>query len=111
MPKKSVDWNEGLLEDLKDPEFAKGFVHACLEEGIPLKVAVGKVVKAQGYSAVARRIHMAVPNVIRAAQPKSNPTLETFEKLMAGVGLKFAADSIGVTGVKRNGSRRLAKAI
>ena len=110
MRKNTVDWNEGLMEDLKDPEFAKGFVEACLEEGVPLQVALGKVVKAQGYSYVARKVHMAVPNVVRAVQPKANPTLATVSKLLQGVGLKFAVNFLKQPNAKKAPARRLVKA-
>lgn len=108
MNKKTVDWNDGLMEDLKDPEFAKGFVEACLEEGVPLQVALGKVVKAQGYFFVARKVHMAVPNVMRAVQPKANPTIATMNKLLHGVGLKFAVGFLKAPNRKLAGSRKLA---
>jgi probable addiction module antidote protein len=109
MRKKTVDWNVGLMEDLKDPEFAKGFVEACLEEGVPLQVALGKVVKAQGYSAVARKINMAVPNVMRAVQPKANPTIATVTKLLNGVGLTFAVGFLKAP-IRKRGPRKLASA-
>lgn len=111
MRKKTVDWNVGLMEDLKDPEFAKGFVEACLEEGVPLQVALGKVVKAQGYSAVARKIKMGVPNVMRAVQPKANPTIATVTKLLNGVGLTFAVGFLKTPARRRAGSRKLASAV
>ena len=95
MRKKSVSWNEGLTKDLKDPDFAKGFVEACLAEGIPLQVALGKVIKAQGSSYVARKAHMAVPNVLRAVQPKANPTVATMQKLLHSIGLDFSVRAWG----------------
>ena len=97
MTKKSVDWNEGLMEDLKDPAFAKGFVEACLDEGVPLQVALGKVVKALGYSVVARKVDMAVPNVMRAVQPTANPTIATVNKILKGIGLKLAVGALTVS--------------
>jgi probable addiction module antidote protein len=108
MRKKTTDWNDGLMEDLKDPEFTKGFVEACLDEGVPLQVALGKVVKAQGYSLVARKVHMAVPNVMRAVQPNANPTLATVSRLLQGVGLKFAVGFLEGPRRKRSGTRKLA---
>jgi DNA-binding phage protein len=90
---KIVLWEEGLLQDLKDPDFAKGYTDACLAEGVSLQVALGKVIKAQGFSDVARKAHMAVPNVIRAVRPSSNPTVETMRILLRSAGLDFSVQS------------------
>jgi probable addiction module antidote protein len=90
MKGSTVSWEEGLMKDLQDPEFAKGYVDACLEEGVPLEVALGDVVRAQGVGKVARRAHLDRPNVIRALRPKSNPTLSTLRRLLGGVGLELA---------------------
>jgi len=40
MTKRSRDWNEGLAEDLQDPEFARQFLTAAVEDGVPLKLAL-----------------------------------------------------------------------
>lgn len=90
MKGRTVDWEEGLMQDLQDPEFAKGYVDACLEEGVPLEVALGHVVRAQGVAKVAKRAHLDRPNVIRALRPKANPTLGTLRRLLSGVGLELA---------------------
>lgn len=42
MTKRSRDWNQGLAEDLQDPEFARQFRTAAVEEGVPLKLALAK---------------------------------------------------------------------
>ncbi len=93
MKSSSVKWEDGLLEKLRDPEFAKGYMEACLEEGVPLEVALGDVVRAQGVAQVARRAHLDRPNVIRALRPKANPTLSTLKRLLSGVGLELAVRS------------------
>ena len=87
MKGSTVKWEDGLMKDLKDPEFAAGFVNACLDEGVSFQVALGNVVKAQGYSFVARKVRMTVSTVIRAVQPKANPTLATIRKILHGIGL------------------------
>lgn len=43
MKQRSKDWNEGLAGDLEDPAFAREFVRAAVEEGIPLEVARAKL--------------------------------------------------------------------
>jgi hypothetical protein len=48
MTKRSRDWNEGLAEDLQDPASARQFLTAAVEEGVPLKLAFAKVIRAMG---------------------------------------------------------------
>lgn len=37
MARRSRDWNEGLAEDLRDKAFAREFLTAAVEDGIPLQ--------------------------------------------------------------------------
>ena len=87
MARRSRDWNEGLAEDLQDAEFAREFLTAAVEDGVPLKVALGKVIRATGVKEFAERVGMASSNVLRAIHPKHNPTQETLEKLLEPFGL------------------------
>ena len=48
MTKRSVDWNEGLAEDLRDPAFAREFILAAVEEGVAVQEALGKMIRAMG---------------------------------------------------------------
>ena len=38
MARRSPDWNEGLAQELRDPEFAREFLLAAMEEGLPVQV-------------------------------------------------------------------------
>ncbi len=89
MPKRSKDWNEGLAEDLKDPEFAQEFLLSALEEGVSLQVALGKVIRGFGVKEYSKKIKMASPNVLRAINPKHNPTQETLNRLLKPFGLQL----------------------
>ena len=42
MARRSRDWNEGLAQDLRDEEFAQGFLLAAMDEGVPIQHALGK---------------------------------------------------------------------
>lgn len=108
MKGSTVNWEDGLMERLKDPEFAKGYVEACLEEGMSLEMALGDVVRAQGVTKVAKRAHLARPNLIRALRPKANPTLGTLRRVLNGVGLELAVRPSKI--IKRTRSRKLVKA-
>ena len=42
MARRSRDWNKGLAKDLRDPEFAREFLLAAIDEGISVQHALGK---------------------------------------------------------------------
>ena len=82
MARRSQDWNVGLAEDLRDPEFAREFLLAAMDEGVVIQVALGKVIRAMGVKEFAAKVDMAAPNVQRAINPRHNPTLETLNRLL-----------------------------
>ena len=94
MAKRSKDWNEGLAEDLRDPRFAREFLTAAVAEGVPLKVALAKVIRATGVKEFAESVEMPSPNVLRAIHPKHNPTQETLERLLKPFGLRIGLAEI-----------------
>ena len=94
MTRRSRDWNEGLAEDLQDPAFAREFLTSAVEDGVPLKIALGKVIRATGVKEFAESIGMPSPNVLRAIHPKHNPTQETLERLLRPFGLRIGLAQI-----------------
>ena len=102
MARRSRDWNEGLADDLQDPEFARQFLTSAVEEGVPLKIALAKVIRATGVKEFSQSVGMPSPNVLRAINPKHNPTQETLERLLKPFGLR-----IGLAQIK---SRRKGRA-
>ena len=103
MTKRSSDWNEGLAEDLRDLDFAREFLTAAVEDGVPLKVALGKVIRAMGVKEFSQSVGMPSPNVLRAIHPKHNPTQETLERLLRPFGLR-----IGLAQIRPRRKRRAA---
>lgn len=95
MARRSIDWNEGLAKDLRDTEFAREFLLAAIEEGIPLQQALGKVIRAYGIKEFSKKVKMPSSNIVRAIHPTSNPTIETLRKLLKpfklDLGLKEAS--------------------
>jgi len=89
MARRSSDWNEGLAEDLQDPEFVQRFLVAAVEDGVPLKMALAKVIRATGVKEFAERVGMASSNVLRTIHPKHNPTQETLERFLKPFGLRI----------------------
>ena len=102
MARRSKDWNEGLAEDLQDPRFVREFLTAAVEEGVPLKTALAKVIRSTCVKEFAETVGMPSPNLLRAIHPKHNPTQETLERLPEPFGLR--------TGLAQIGQRRKGRA-
>lgn len=90
MARRSEDWEIGLAEDLRDAKFAREFLMASVDEGVALQVALGKVVRAMGVKEFAAKVRMASPNVLRAIDPKHNPTQATISRLLSPFGLRVS---------------------
>lgn len=94
MAKRSADWNEGLAEDLKNPEFAREFLLAAVEEGVSVQRALGKVIRAMGVKEYAELTGMAHSNVLRAIRARHNPTQVTLNRMLRPFGLKLSVAPI-----------------
>jgi probable addiction module antidote protein len=90
MTSRSRDWNEGLARDLRDPDFAREFLLAAVEEGVSVQQALGKAIRALGLTEFAKKIGMASPNLLRAINSNHNPTQETLNRLLAPFGLRLS---------------------
>jgi DNA-binding phage protein len=77
MARRCRDWNRGLARDLRNPEFAREFLLAAVDEGLPLQLALGKAIRAFSIKEFAARIRMASPNLLRAIDLQHNPTQAT----------------------------------
>jgi len=73
---------ESVAQDFRDPEFAREFLLGAEEEGVPVQVALGKVIRATGVKEFAAKERMASPAVLRAINARHNPTLDTFNQLL-----------------------------
>jgi DNA-binding phage protein len=94
MTRRSRDWDKDLSQDLRDPEFCREFILASLDEGLSLQVVLGKVIRAYGIAEFAKKVKMASPNLIRAINPKHNPTQETMNRLLRPFGLRLTVTTI-----------------
>lgn len=97
MPRRSEDWNAGLSADLQDPEFARAFLLAAIEDGVPVQRALGKLIRAMGVKEFAAKVRMASPNVLRAINPRHNPTQATLDRLLQPFHLKLSVAPIDQT--------------
>ena len=89
MARRSRDWNEGLARDLQDPAFVREFLLAAVEDGAPVQQALGKVIRAMGVKEYSERTGIASPNVLRAINPRHNPTQATLNRLLRPFGLRL----------------------
>ena len=94
MARRHEDWNVGLAEDLRDPEFARKFLLGAIDEEVPLQVALGKVVRAMGVKEFAAKVGMASPNLLRTLNPRHNPTQGTLNRLLKPFRLKLSLSPI-----------------
>ena len=90
MARRSRDWNEGLAQDLRDREFAREFLLAAMDEGVSVQTALGKVIRAMGVKEFGERAGMAGPNVLRAIDPRHNPTQATLNRLLRPFQLRLS---------------------
>lgn len=90
MARRSRNWSIGLAQDLRDPEFAREFLLAATEEGIPIQTALGDTVRAMGVTEFAAKVGMASPNLLRAIDPGHNPTLGTLNRLLKPFRLRLS---------------------
>jgi DNA-binding phage protein len=95
MARRTKDWNEGLAKDLKNPQFAREFLLAAIDEGISLQHALGKVIRAIGVKEFAAKVGMESPNLLRAINPRHNPTQATIDRLLSPFRLKLSLTPIG----------------
>jgi DNA-binding phage protein len=94
MARRTKDWNEGLAKDLRNPQFVREFLLAAIDEGISLPLALGKVIRAMGVKEFATKIGMESPNLLRAINPRHNPTQATINRLLVPFGLKLSLSPI-----------------
>jgi DNA-binding phage protein len=92
--RRSVAWEEGLAEDFKDPEFITGFLIAAVEDGISLQFALGKVIRCLGVNEFSKKVKIPSSNILRAIDPKHNPTQETLNRLLKPFGLMLTVAPI-----------------
>ena len=90
MARRSRDWNRGLAEDLRDATFAREFLLVAIDDGVSVQRALGKVIRAMGVREFAATVRMASPNVLRAINPRHNPTQETLNRLLRPFRLRLS---------------------
>ena len=94
MTRRTKDWNVGLAQDLRDPYFAREFLLAAIEEGVSIQIALGKAIRAIGIKEFSAKVGIEGPNILRAINPRHNPTQETLNRLLKPFKLKLSLTPI-----------------
>lgn len=96
--KRSVDYHDELIEDLKDHEEAVAYLNAALEESLlddeesqaVLLHALRNVAEAQGgLGKLAKKTHVRREVLYRVLSSEGNPELRTFTSLVHAMGLNL----------------------
>ncbi|MBI4468456.1 MAG: hypothetical protein HY650_03935 [Acidobacteria bacterium] len=90
MARRSREWNYGLAQDLQSQKFAREFLMAAMDEGVPIQAALAKVVRATGVKEFAAKVGMASPNLLRAIDRRHNPTQRTLNRLLRPFNLRLS---------------------
>jgi DNA-binding phage protein len=90
MARGSKDWNQGLAHDLGNPEFARQFLLAAVEDGVPIQQAIGKVIRAVGVKEFAPKVRMDAPHLLRAIHPRRTPNQDMLNRLLRPFRLKLS---------------------
>ncbi len=93
--KRSGDYNEYLIESLKDPDEAASYINAALEESddpVALLIALRHVAEAYSMSKVAKDAHINRVTAYRILSEKGNPRLDRLFALLEALGLKLKVE-------------------
>jgi probable addiction module antidote protein len=86
------NFDEFIIEELNNPEFASDYLQDALEEGgIPLfLIALRQVVQHQkGLTKVAQETGLGRESLYKTLSEQGNPHLSTIEKILKTVGMKI----------------------
>jgi probable addiction module antidote protein len=90
---KTISYKEGLLKELKDPEYASEYLAQALESGdqAVFLLALKDVVQAcGGAAAVAEQAHIQRESLYKALSNRGNPRLTTLQGILKSIGLRMA---------------------
>ena len=87
-------YDEGLKEDLSDPDEAAAYLNAALEEGSQevFLLALRDVAEARGMSETARSAALNRESMYRTLSRRGNPRLSSLSALLHASGLRLAVE-------------------
>lgn len=92
MKKKSVRYDEGLKESLKDPVEAAAYLNAALEDGSQgvFLTALRDIATSHGLTHIARETSLNRENMYRILSKDGNPQLTSLTSLLDKLGLQLS---------------------
>ena len=90
---RSIDYHKTLVEDLKDPAEAAGYLNAALADGDSeyFLVALRNVAEAQGgLKKISLKSKLNLQSLYRMLSKMGNPELQSLEILLGAMGLQIA---------------------
>lgn len=87
------DFNETFAYELKDPEFAMGYLQACLEYETldAFLIALRDVVKANGgMTNLAEATSLGRESLYKTLSAQGNPEFRTLNAILSALGLRFS---------------------
>jgi probable addiction module antidote protein len=91
--KNSVSYHGYLIESLKDPEEAAGYLNAALEDGdiTVFLLALNNVIQARGgITRLAEKIHKSRTSLYKALSKKGNPYLKNTNEILSAIGMHLS---------------------
>lgn len=92
---KLRDYQEDLLERLKEPSYAAAYLDAALEEDDPnvFLLALRDVAEARGVSRVAEEAQLNRVSTYRMLSEQGNPQLSSLNAILRSLGLRLAVQT------------------
>lgn len=93
MKKRTVSYQEYLIESLKDPEEAAGYLNAALEGGDigVFLLALRNVVQARGGVAeISKKTQKGRTSLYKVLSENGNPYLKSTNEILAAMGMHLA---------------------
>lgn len=94
--KLTGDFEEYLIEELKDPELASEYLNAAIEDG-DIRVflmALGQIAKARGMTRISKKTGLNRENIYRIVSERGNPQIKSIAALLDAVGLRMRTEPI-----------------
>jgi len=92
---RSIPWEPYLIDSLKNPKEAEGYLNAALEDDDPrvFLLALRDVAEAHGgMSKIARTCKLNRESLYRMLSKKGNPSLKSLGKLLSSMGFRLAIE-------------------
>ena len=101
LEKNTLDYHEELIESLRDPIEAIGYLRVALEEFEKdgdkevFLLALRNIAEAQGgVPILAKKINLNCQNLYRALSGKGNPTFQTLDAIIHGLGFRLSIEPL-----------------